>query len=145
MSLLRFLLDSPRYKLLIQELVRNTDEKHPDFAGLTKALEDVSKVALHINEAIRSQQNRLNVIAIENQFSGKIDLVSPSRRFVKQGALTKKCRNSDKRYEFFLFNDVFMYASKVSAAAVRVSPFCVPFVFVVLTSCWWLLFVECGW
>jgi hypothetical protein len=124
---------------LIQELVRHTDEKHPDFEGLAKALEDVSKVALHINEAIRAQQNRLNVISIEQQFSGKVGLVSPSRRFVRQGQLTKKCRSDDRRYEFFLFNDIFLYASKVCLV-------CLSFPLLLSSSVWmmsWIMVDGC--
>jgi hypothetical protein len=33
--------------------------------------------------------------------------------FLKQGPLTKQCRNKDITYEFFLFNDMLVYAAKI--------------------------------
>lgn len=45
-------------------------------------------------------------------FSGDITFVEPSRRFIHQGQLTKVCRASDRRYTFFLFSDLLVYASK---------------------------------
>lgn len=163
------LLCSPRYKLLIQELLRNTDDKHPDFDSLnkvgsvlhaacrahrwasihfrpTQALAEVSKVAMHINEAVKMQQNRQAIMMIQEKFSNKVDLVSPSRRFVRQGTysaclgwlcltlcvfagpLIKKCRSDDRKYEFFLFNDLLLYATKVcilaSAIRITIQPAC---------------------
>lgn len=33
------------------------------------------------------------------------------RTFILEGSLSKRCRNKDKRYQFFLFNDMLTYAS----------------------------------
>ena len=43
----------PRYKLLLEVLLKNTEEEHPDKADLIKALELVSSTAKHINEQVR--------------------------------------------------------------------------------------------
>jgi hypothetical protein len=40
---------------------------------------------MHINEAVKMQQNRQAIMMIQEKFSNKVDLVSPSRRFVRQG------------------------------------------------------------
>jgi len=104
----------PRYKLLLAELHRNTPATHPDYAGLEKALDQVGDVAMHINEAVKKQAHRNEVVRIQELFGGSVDLVSPSRRFLKQGPLTKVCRASDRKYEFFLFNDLLLYSSKPS-------------------------------
>jgi hypothetical protein len=95
----------PRYKLLIEELLRNTDDNHPDYASLLKGLDAVSAVARHINAEMHAQENRAAIVRIQNEFSHQVSFVQPHRRFIKQGTMTKKCRNSDKVYEFFLFND----------------------------------------
>ena len=102
----------PRYKLLIEELLRNTQDSHPDYPHLLKGLDLVSSVAKHINAEMHSAENRNIILRIQGEFSGGTSFVSPSRRFIKQGVMTKQCRSSDKPYEFFLFNDLLAYASK---------------------------------
>lgn len=48
----------PRYKLLIQELIKNTHASHPDKHDLKKALGEVANAAKSINEAIRAEETR---------------------------------------------------------------------------------------
>ncbi len=51
--------------------------------------------------------------SVEGRFSRKDRLFTSSRRLLKEGVLTKKCRRRPgglKRYSFFLFNDVLVYA-----------------------------------
>jgi hypothetical protein len=103
----------PRYQLLLQELIRNTLDNHSDYLPLKSALAQVTSVAKAINEAVRMQENRLAIMSLQEQFTdSKISFVAPSRRFIRQGPLTKKCRASDKTYEFILFNDLLVYAAK---------------------------------
>lgn len=97
---------------LIEELLRNTSDSHPDYPHLMKGLDLVSSVAKHINAEMHSAENRNTILRIQGEFSGGTSFVSPSRRFIKQGVMVKKCRSSDKTYEFFLFNDLLAYASK---------------------------------
>jgi len=103
----------PRYKLLLSEVLKHTDPDHPDFANLTKALKEVDEVAKKINDNLREQANRDKIVAISRQFAKDPCFVGPSRRFLLQGELIKKCRIEDRRYEFFLFNDMLAYAVKL--------------------------------
>lgn len=96
----------PRYKLLLDELLRNTGESHPDYAGLVKSQELVSSVAKHVNDAMHATENRNTILRIQSEFTHPVTFVQPSRRFIKEGPMVKKCRNSDKLYQFFLFNDM---------------------------------------
>uniref|UniRef100_A0A6A7G6Q8 Pleckstrin domain-containing protein n=1 Tax=Hirondellea gigas TaxID=1518452 RepID=A0A6A7G6Q8_9CRUS len=102
----------PRYRLLLEELKKNTDPNHPDFEGLGVAVDLVKKVANTINESVRAQANRAQIISIQDRFQGDVTFVEPSRRFIREGALTKICRASDRKYSFFLFSDLIVYASK---------------------------------
>lgn len=102
----------PRYRLLLEEIQKNTPESHRNYKIQAEALELVKEVATTINEAVRAQANRAQIISIQEQFQGDITFVEPSRRFIHQGQLTKVCRASDRRYTFFLFSDLLVYASK---------------------------------
>ena len=100
----------PRYKLLLQELKKNTEPDHKDMKNIDKALEVVGTVAMHINDSVKQQERRAKIAAIQDKITGGIQLITPSRVFVKQGPLTKVCRSRDYKYEFFLFNDLLLYA-----------------------------------
>jgi FYVE/RhoGEF/PH domain-containing protein 5/6 len=100
----------PRYKLLLEVLIKSTSEDHPDYRDLSESLSTISKVAESINTAMRETQNRQEILNIQKQFTKDIDLISPSRRLVTKSVLTKKCRSADKEFTFFLFNDLLLYA-----------------------------------
>lgn len=47
-----------RYKMLLQDLVNNTDESHPDKEGLQLAHDKVAELASWINEKKREFENK---------------------------------------------------------------------------------------
>jgi hypothetical protein len=59
-----------------------------------------------VNAEMHANENRSAILRIQNEFTHAVNFVAPSRKFVRQGTLVKKCRSSDKTYEFFLFNDL---------------------------------------
>lgn len=59
----------PRYRLLVEDLVKNTPESHPDHKQLVECLDKISEVAADINEAIRKHENRLKVLAIQQRIN----------------------------------------------------------------------------
>lgn len=101
----------PRYKLLLSEIVKNTKDTHPDFKALSIALAKVNEVSHEINERMKEFERRETVKLIELSFKQNLKLLAPHRQFIKQGKLNKVCRNKDRMYHFFLFNDVILYAS----------------------------------
>jgi hypothetical protein len=103
----------PRYKLLIEQLLKYTDEEEnaTDATNLRNALDLIQRVAAHINEAMNEQQRNFEVLAVQDQFIGNTpSLVAPGRRFLRQGLLVKVGRKANQRYAFFLFNDLVVYA-----------------------------------
>lgn len=81
----------PRYSLLVGALLHHTDPSHPDFKNLEAALALLNSVALHINDMVQDEENRLKVIQMQQHFvmnqiglSAK-NLVEPHRRFVMEG------------------------------------------------------------
>jgi len=72
----------------------------------------MQQIASNINEAIRLSENRRKVLEIQKSLTPAdcVSLVEPHRAFVRQGHLTKVCRKTNKRFMFFLFSDVLLYA-----------------------------------
>ncbi|GAB5353264.1 hypothetical protein AAMO2058_000022500 [Amorphochlora amoebiformis] len=102
----------PRYRLLLQELVKRTDDSVPDYPQLNQALELIKKSATHINDAVKRMDRSRKVRAVQGRFAAGTQFVSPSRQFIKEGHCAKLSDGNRYRqkYQFFLFNDLFLYA-----------------------------------
>jgi len=101
----------PRYKMLLQELLKYTDNNHRDFEKLTSACQIIEEVARSLNNDMKSKELRRNTIEICEQFDD-LSLLSPSRLFVKESDLQKICQHGKKTFKFALFNDMIMYGKE---------------------------------
>eukprot|EP01087_Luapelamoeba_hula_P003749 TRINITY_DN1359_c0_g1_i1.p1 TRINITY_DN1359_c0_g1~~TRINITY_DN1359_c0_g1_i1.p1 ORF type:complete len:470 (+),score=87.06 TRINITY_DN1359_c0_g1_i1:128-1537(+) len=79
----------PRYQMLLQVLVQNTEETHEDYANLTKALGEVERVAHYINHAIEKEVSINTLIKIQTLVDTPI--VIPTRRFIREGLMRTTC------------------------------------------------------
>eukprot|EP00455_Lapot_gusevi_P015013 TRINITY_DN1756_c0_g1_i5.p1 TRINITY_DN1756_c0_g1~~TRINITY_DN1756_c0_g1_i5.p1 ORF type:complete len:326 (-),score=78.04 TRINITY_DN1756_c0_g1_i5:171-1148(-) len=110
----------PRYLLLLESLVKYTPHSDPSAGDLARALAEVKNVATYINSSFHNVESRMRVVHIsEELFGGQLNLVSPQRYYVRHGALKKIYNKSHllkkhKKYVFFLFNDILMYATRAS-------------------------------
>lgn len=106
----------PRYRLLLEDLLKHTPADHEDHHQLKVAVDRVKQVADDINESIKRAENRQKVLQIQNSFmassifASEVKIVEPSRVFIKEGSLLKICRKARKMRHFFLFNDILIYA-----------------------------------
>lgn len=104
----------PRYRLLLEDMVKNTRSTHADYAPLTESLTTIKEVATQINDAVKKHENRMKIISIQqriNTLMSNLNLVEAHRLFIREGPLLKVCRKTSKWRECFLFNDLFFYAS----------------------------------
>lgn len=102
----------PRYKLLLSEIIKNTEESHVDHVGLGKALEVINGVAMHVNDAVRISENHRYLLQIQDEFTNPVDLIAPNRVFVRKGSMLRVCRKEHREYMFYLFNDLLIYGTK---------------------------------
>ena len=107
----------PRYKLLVQEIVKRTDEKHPDYEGLKQALTLIEQINAENNEKLRDLESRMKVLNITNEMEKAPDLTSASRVFIFSSILHKIKTSNGKleKLSFYLFNDCMIYASPSSS------------------------------
>ncbi|KAH6580172.1 hypothetical protein BASA50_006778 [Batrachochytrium salamandrivorans] len=102
----------PRYKLLLEDLLKRTSEFHPDYLRVVKALKLVSEVATFVNEEIRMHENVLQMIDIQKGLLGLNEsLLAPGRHYIYRGHVIKISRKSHQARELILFSDVLIYAS----------------------------------
>lgn len=101
---------TPRYRLLLQELLKYTTDDHVDFDNLTKGLEKIKDVASYINETKRSAERGEIVLQKQMMIRGlDLNLVHPNRYFVNMGHLVRMTKDgAPENRTFFLFNDMLL-------------------------------------
>jgi hypothetical protein len=73
----------PRYSLLLEDLLKNTAEDHPDSHNIRSALMTVKEVAEHVNSSIKFHKN---VTKLHD--AGLGHLLAPHRQMVRDSTLT---------------------------------------------------------
>ncbi|KAJ3118691.1 Rho guanine nucleotide exchange factor 4 [Phlyctochytrium bullatum] len=98
-----------KYPLLLRELIKNTEEGHPDSANLLKALIKIETVVTIVNEGARQAESVHKMLDIQNRCTQKINILSPSRTMKRHGTLELINAAGDrKKREVYLFNDMFL-------------------------------------
>eukprot|EP00960_Hanusia_phi_P052130 761262-Hanusia_phi.AAC.6 len=101
----------PRYKLLLEEILKHTTVDSDDYEDLKRALNMISDQADQCNEATRRRENTEKLRSIQKNLRG-VDLVDPERRLIREGRLTRITTREPKEYYFYLFNDALIYAQE---------------------------------
>ncbi|XP_060588006.1 rho guanine nucleotide exchange factor 39-like [Ruditapes philippinarum] len=101
----------PRYKLLLEDLLENTNQEHHDYTMLKEAAKQVGEIARHINEHVRQNENFQKMLSIHNSFDNSAPkILAPGRVFIKEGKLNKISRRGKSQERmFFLFSDMIIY------------------------------------
>ena len=102
----------PRYRMLLQELRKRTDDSHEDVSSIDMAIEKISISATKINETIRQREQQEELVRLEGKFSSRsrIALAKTGRSLVRYGFLTKVCRKDLRQYYFHLCSDLLLYS-----------------------------------
>lgn len=116
----------PRYVLLLQDLVKHTDQSHLDYADLERALERMKLTANYINEKRREAENMSKVVEIAERLVYPNDvqsepLLQPHRRFIMKGKLGQVHEdNSSQTHDriCLLFNDIFLICRPVETGGI---------------------------
>uniref|UniRef100_A0A6B2KXI1 DH domain-containing protein n=1 Tax=Arcella intermedia TaxID=1963864 RepID=A0A6B2KXI1_9EUKA len=78
----------PRYQLLLESLLKHTEQNHPDYNDLKTSLDEMRQVNILVNQRKREHDKRTKLFRITNAVKGmddKIQLNSPSRSFIHEG------------------------------------------------------------
>lgn len=85
----------PRYRLLLEQLLKYTPTDHTEYDVVKRALEKISDMAMFSNEAIRARENKTKIMEIMLSINplSRVDLLDDQdRRFIKEGILSRQCR-----------------------------------------------------
>eukprot|EP01125_Pyxidicula_operculata_P005349 TRINITY_DN1917_c0_g1_i7.p1 TRINITY_DN1917_c0_g1~~TRINITY_DN1917_c0_g1_i7.p1 ORF type:complete len:645 (-),score=90.90 TRINITY_DN1917_c0_g1_i7:266-2200(-) len=102
----------PRYVMLLNDLISNTPESHPDYENILSSFKQIKIVAASINDAVAAAENYEKCLQIQRLFqstNSKVQVIEQHRKFIHDGWLIKQCRKERKLRRFFLFNDICIY------------------------------------
>ncbi|TPX72929.1 hypothetical protein SpCBS45565_g00028 [Spizellomyces sp. 'palustris'] len=101
-----------KYPLLIKEILKNTEESSPDHALLKEAVERIQGIISIVNEGARQADGVRRVVDIQNNFTDKINIVTPTRHLVREDAVYVNYAEIKKPRRLLLFNDLLIVARK---------------------------------
>ncbi|XP_057296905.1 FYVE, RhoGEF and PH domain-containing protein 1-like isoform X2 [Hydractinia symbiolongicarpus] len=116
----------PRYKLLLQEYLKNLPSDSPDREESEASLVIISKAARQANDSMKENKKFKKLIDIEDKIQTGLNgerLFTSSRVFLKEGELTKIAARSIKRKArttIMLFNDCLLYCSLTTIGKLHV-------------------------
>ncbi|TPX30256.1 hypothetical protein SmJEL517_g06146 [Synchytrium microbalum] len=101
----------PRYKLLLQDLLKYTPVNHIDRTDLERAFKLVEEVAIFVDDMVRKQENQAQLLEIDQTLTGFNEKVlSPSRLFLFKGDLYKICRKNHQLRRVYVLSDMIICA-----------------------------------
>lgn len=109
-----------RYLKFFNELLETTPTNHLDYAGLTASVAVLEKTVAAVADVMRVKRNYEKLIDIQSSFVNVMfpdpvlqNLVSSKRTYIQEGDLLKVCRKKNKKFRFFLFNDLLVYGASI--------------------------------
>ncbi|KAJ5069294.1 faciogenital dysplasia protein [Anaeramoeba ignava] len=103
----------PRYKLLLEEVLKKTDKNHFDYDKLIEAFEKISLVNEEINHSITKKEQMQKIIKIQKKFNNsQLNLVEPHRIFLQKGNFLIISHKEELKRYYFIFNDLLVIASR---------------------------------
>ncbi|KAK0162159.1 hypothetical protein PV327_008520 [Microctonus hyperodae] len=106
----------PRYELLIQRLLENTDATHPDYDLLTVAQREVHELVVKINcterESLEWEQQQTTLKEVQSLVEGLAGIVANDRSFIRHDLVTIATnQGTRKERALFLFSDLLVITS----------------------------------
>jgi hypothetical protein len=108
----------PRYRMLLEDMLKNTPSSHPDKAGVETSLIQIRDVANNVNESIRATEQAKKI----GEQTGLQKYIAPHRKLLAEQTFLAKVAiiRGDKvkgsvDVNVFLFNDllVFFFAKQI--------------------------------
>ena len=107
----------PRYKLLLEELLKYTSTSHQDYKLVESSIGSISCIAQHINENVRHHQLLLQTLDLQTSLAGFTEpLLISGRKLIKAGKIRKIGRRGVEERGLWLFNDCLISAAPGTTA-----------------------------
>ncbi|KAG0200036.1 hypothetical protein BGX28_006795 [Mortierella sp. GBA30] len=102
----------PRYRMLLESLLRHTPQDHPDHRKLQTAFQSMEQTANFVNETIRQHEMFREMVELQSKISGLSEpLVKPGRILLKRGNVWKISRRKVQPRMIILLSDCILWTS----------------------------------
>ncbi|KAL9650016.1 hypothetical protein ABK040_003134 [Willaertia magna] len=101
---------TPRYRLLLENLLKHTPQQHADYDTILQAIDKISDCATDQNVKIKETNNRMKIHQLSKVMKLN-DLVQPHRRLIREGEIIF-AETPKIVYRAYLFNDIFLFREK---------------------------------
>merc|ERR1712159_595802 len=95
-------------------MLQYTPKHHKDYIGILSALREIRQSYEGIKLFIQQQENDDFISRLQLKFVHNPGILQPGRYFIRQGILWRETPQKDKRYTFFLFNNILICAKPLS-------------------------------
>lgn len=109
-----------RYLKFLRDINEQTPDGHPDKLSLATSITTIEKAVNSVGEVMKIKRNFEKLIEVQASFVTMMfadpvltNLVSAKRTYIQEGDLLKVCRKKNKKFRFFLFNDILCYGGSV--------------------------------
>jgi len=100
----------PRYKLLLEGVLKYTEESHPDYTNLCNAVAEMEKIADYLNSKITERQNFHKMKLISQKVIGVRDLIQPNRKYIGEFSIKHRVNSTTQEdCILILFNDLVLH------------------------------------
>jgi len=110
----------PRYKMLIEDILKNTPENHVEYQDLKKAVDMIKDIASFVNEGKRQNENSTVLLELSKALKDRYKtLVQPNRKYVREAFLNVKCPErgiNNDLYRVCMFSDVLILCEDKSSS-----------------------------
>eukprot|EP01130_Rhizamoeba_saxonica_P016523 TRINITY_DN7657_c0_g1_i1.p1 TRINITY_DN7657_c0_g1~~TRINITY_DN7657_c0_g1_i1.p1 ORF type:complete len:795 (-),score=172.85 TRINITY_DN7657_c0_g1_i1:12-2357(-) len=109
----------PRYRMLFEDILKNTPHDHPDIEDLKQATERILDIALDVNEHIRRTEGEMNLARVVERGGAFASILSKPKPFLMERiwirggdvrSIESTCiqfkHNPKKEYELLMFSDI---------------------------------------
>ena len=100
----------PRYKLLLQEMLKKSPKDHIDYKDLKEALNIISDVADYLNLQVQSRNKFTKMKKIASKLFQIEDIIIKNRRFIEHERVLEITNLSSTNCVLFLFNDILIHS-----------------------------------
>jgi hypothetical protein len=107
---------STRLQVYVQTLeatLSSTPSSNPSYSKWQQGLLNVMSLFSRVNNDVSLERDMSLMTLLQKRFDGAIEIKETariSRRLVHSGSLRKVCRKTHKKFAFFLFSDLLVYA-----------------------------------
>lgn len=104
----------PKYVLLFKDLKKNTEENHPDYPNIVKALEKFEQINSEFNSQMKEYLRKIKIFELQQVFgnANKMQILEANREFLEEEAISIILGDNPRQGILYFLTDLLMVAGR---------------------------------